>query len=125
MCYRVAHILLEQIEQDRVEALKKKQMEIELEQSKENPDSSDEDSKVKFEESLASKRMKENLVLWGKSYKGNHTIGKTRWKNKHTKPRSLINKCTLSHEEKVLLINEFTSSMFNSFLQGKDEFDYR
>ncbi|XP_065209394.1 coiled-coil domain-containing protein 97 [Planococcus citri] len=123
-----AHILLDQIEQDQVAALKKKQLEAELEQSKECPDSSDDEECTKMEsESSTSKEFKDNLILWGKSYKNNHTIGKTRWKSKHsssTKPKNFQNKCKLSHEEKVLLINEFTSSMFHSFLHGKDEFDY-
>ncbi len=65
-----------------------------------------------------------NPNLWGKSDKRDHVIGKMRWERKQASKIKAIED-NLSHEEKVLLINEFTSSMFNNFLQGKDDFNYR
>lgn len=91
---------------------------------------SDEDDEEDYHKGLTSTTddaNKDNMVLWGKAYKNNHVIGKTRWKDKHggSQQPKKIKKTHLSQQEKLLLINEFTSSMFNSFLDGKDEFNYR
>lgn len=84
------------------------------------------DSYNSFSSGGRSKPKNETVELWGKSYQSTHVIGRSRWKNKQLS-NSLVPKSedNLTQEEKVLLISEFTSAMFNSFLQGKDEFDYK
>lgn len=119
-------MLLEQIEQDQVAALMKSQLEAEQKQAESYITSSDEESVAESCATKTANQKKSDLTLWGKTYKGNHTIGKTRWKNKFSAPpKTSKEKCNLSQDEKVLLIKEFTSSMFSSFLRGKDEYNYR
>lgn len=126
----IAHILLEQIDQDHIAALKQSQIEAEMKQIEEFS-TSDEDFGVECSDSLQVQKEDANVsskfTLWGKSYNNNHVIGKKRWKNKqaNAKMKPLKDKNDLTQEEKVLLINEFTSFMFSNFLQGKDEFNYR
>ena len=130
MCIRDS-ILLDQMEQDRVAAFKKSQLEVEMEQAEDyssSDDASEDDEGYSTKDTAKSTEFSGDVdrVLWGNAYKGDHIIGRTRWKSKHGGRKfSADPEAGLNHEEKLLLINEFTSSMFNSFLQGKDEFDYR
>lgn len=130
--FRIAHILLDQFEQDQVAALKKSQLEVEMEQAEADSSSDDafeDDEGYSTKETIQSTSFHTDQVdraLWGSTYRSDPVIGRTRWKNKHSgKENDTVAESTLSPEEKLLLINEFTSSMFSSFLLGNDDFDYR
>lgn len=123
---------MEQIEQDQIAELKRIQLENEMKQEEECILSDEDEGK----EEASNERMavdhvneidKDNVILWGKSYQNSHIIGKSRWKEKHGGSQQFkkTKKTHLTQQEKIMLINEFTSSMFSSFLQGNDEFNYR
>lgn len=134
----MANILLEQIDEDRVAALRETQLRDEIAQATEQFSSDDEEfgQSLHYHDSdtavrnadLVDHENTSKLLLWGKSKTtANHVIGEDRWKKEQATAASSSStrKNNLTQEEKVLLVNEFTSTMFDSFLQGKDDFDYR
>lgn len=123
---------MEQIEQDQIAELKRLQLENEMKQEEEfilsdEDEEKEEASNAQIAVDHINEIDKDNVILWGKSYKNSHIIGKSRWKEKHGGSQQFkkTKKTHLTQQEKMMLINEFTSSMFSSFLQGKDEFNYR
>uniref|UniRef100_A0A1B6ECE4 CCD97-like C-terminal domain-containing protein n=1 Tax=Clastoptera arizonana TaxID=38151 RepID=A0A1B6ECE4_9HEMI len=116
------NLLLEQIDRDAEKKLKHQQIEAEDDVMEEEETSSDDDDDEKKKIDTIVEDEDVDKTLWGESYQENEFIADVKPKscedNKHSVP-------DLSEVEKRLLMEEFRSNMFESFLQGKDvDFDY-
>lgn len=129
--YRFVNLLLEQIDRDAEKKLKHRQIEAEDDVMEEEDTSSDEEEGTE-KKIIKNSEEKEDVnidqTLWGESYTDGarcvETIGENKQSPlKESKPRDIPE---LSESEKQLLMEEFRSNMFESFLQGNDDnFDYR
>lgn len=115
------NILMEQIDRDQEAKLKHKQQEAEDDQMEEEDSSSGEegeDDDKHSEHSSGSEEEKHNSKMWGE-----YMDSKAKQKEKSVKEGQ--NAVNITDTEKRLLMEEFQSNMFISFLQGKDKhFDY-
>lgn len=122
------NIILEQIERDEEEKLKHRQQEAEDDQMEEEEDDEEDslcDEKEEEEDSdnnseHDSTNTETDTKLWGECVDSS-----AKHKDKNGRSKDSQTAVNITDTEKRLLMEEFRSNMFTSFLQGKDKhFDY-
>nr|XP_018903696.1 PREDICTED: coiled-coil domain-containing protein 97 [Bemisia tabaci] len=128
----IVNLLMEQMDREDLEKLKKTQEEDE-DCAEEEEDTSDEEeesaNKTKPTPSSISKvTPAEKKILWGEmgGVKKEAPIGRANWiKSTCELGAKASSSNEISDEERSLLFDEFRNNMFENFLQGKDsDFDY-
>lgn len=120
------NLLLLKISRDETKELRKKQEDEEVENIEDSSASSDEHEE---EDSTMQKNWNERGT-WGETADDVTQLMNKRMKKekkkKKSKPHSEEPLNEISDEERLLLMDEFLSTMYNSFIDGNDvDFDYR
>ncbi|XP_001944408.4 coiled-coil domain-containing protein 97 [Acyrthosiphon pisum] len=121
----LTEVLLEQIDRDNRDDLKRKQQmeEIhEVEEEDDNNDSNDNSNKPS-----TAMEVHTPSAFWGEYSKPKIEtvkIGKRRWKEDHFLNLEQCNNKELNENERLLLLNEFKSHMIHKFLSGEEDYDY-
>ncbi|XP_022166407.1 coiled-coil domain-containing protein 97 [Myzus persicae] len=132
----LTEVLLEQIDRDNRDYLKRKQQIEEIhevdDEKDNNNDSDDSDNDDHCHNDKSNKpstamEVHKPSAFWGEYSKPKIEtvkIGKRRWREDHFPNLEQCNNKELNEKEKLLLLNEFKSHMIHKFLSGEEDYDY-